>query len=87
MGRSGGRHGSSGRLCLVLIAGWAGVVGCILAAHDFLIVNFGFTLSRSEGTLACSRLWAGDVGVSGPRPLSCVGAGPGAGLVSLVPRG
>lgn len=46
----------------------------------FLIVNFGFTLSRSEGTLTCSGLWTGDMGVSGPQPLSYMGAWPGAGL-------
>lgn len=68
MGCRGGQHGSSGRLCLVLIAGWAGVVGCILATHDFLPyrelrVNSGSrTLSQSEGILNGEGHLLGDVG-------------------------
>lgn len=68
MGCSGGQHGSSRRLCLVLVAGWAGVVGCILAAHDFLpyrelqMSGGSRTSSRSEGTLNGEGHLLGDVG-------------------------
>lgn len=68
VGCSGGQHGSSRRLCLVLVAGWAGVVGCILAAHDFLpyrelqMSGGSRTSSRSEGTLNGEGHLLGDVG-------------------------